>query len=91
MLAIYAVPFSLDGKYLASYSHYDHNLCFWQTVFMSIFRLGSQQIKFIKTLVTAAIHVAPHTNLLKLLRLIWVDPCSIMLLTVDGTETKFRI
>ena len=86
-----AVAFSPDGKYLASYSHIDHNLCFWQTASSSIFGLGSQQTKCVKTIVTAPVHVAPHTNLLKLVRLIWVDPRTVVRLTVDGTETKFRV
>lgn len=89
--AVTAVAFSPDGKYLASYSYIDHNLCFWQTASSSIFGLGSQQTKCVRTIVTAPIQVPPHSNPLKLVRLIWVDARTVVVLTVDGAETKYRI
>ena len=64
--------------------------CF-QTASTSLFGIGSQQTKCVKSYASPPVNIAPNTNPLKLARLIWVDPRTVVLLTVDGTETKFRV
>ncbi|XP_064598877.1 WD repeat-containing protein 7-like isoform X2 [Liolophura sinensis] len=89
--AVIAVSFSPDGKYLASYSHVDSKLKFWQTGSSSLFGIGSQQTKCVKTSNTPPLTVNPLTNLLKMVRLVWVDNRTMVLLTVDGKETKYSV
>jgi len=89
--AVTAVAFNPDGKFLASFSVSDCKLMFWQTATSSLFGIGSQQTKCVKTISTQPINCGPSTNPLKLARLIWVDPRTVVLLSVDGTETKFKI
>lgn len=88
---VIAVMVSPDGKHLASYSHADCKLKFWQTASSNIFGIGSQQTKCVKQLSTPPCHVTPMTNLLKLVRLVWLDNRTVVLLTVDGTEAKYTI
>ncbi|XP_052824670.1 WD repeat-containing protein 7 isoform X2 [Octopus bimaculoides] len=88
---VIAVMVSPDGKHLASYSHADSKLKFWQTASSNIFGIGPQQTKCVKQLSTPPCHVTPLTNLLKLVRLVWLDNRTVVLLTVDGTEAKYTI
>ncbi|XP_035824202.1 WD repeat-containing protein 7 isoform X4 [Aplysia californica] len=88
---ITAVAVNQDGKYLATFSHMDHKLRFWQTASSSLFGIGSQQTKLVRTHNTPAISVSPISNILKLVRLVWVDKTTVVLLTVDGQELKYSV
>ncbi|GFS16350.1 WD repeat-containing protein 7 [Elysia marginata] len=88
---ITAVAVNQDGKYVATFSHVDNKLRFWQTASTSLFGIGSQGTKMVKTYSTPAIALNPVTNILKLVRLVWVDKYAVVLLTVDGKELKFSI
>lgn len=87
---VIAVSVSADGKILATFSHLDQKLKFWQTASSSIFGIGSQHTKCIRQIATKPIVVQPHTNLLKLVRLVWTEARIVVLLTADGAETKFH-
>ncbi|GFN77935.1 WD repeat-containing protein 7, partial [Plakobranchus ocellatus] len=88
---ITAVAVNQDGKYVATFSHIDNKLKFWQTASTSLFGIGSQGTKLVRSYSTPAIAVNPVTNILKLVRLVWVDKNVVVLLTVDGKELKFTI
>lgn len=88
---VIAVSVSADGKFLVTYSHVDSRLKFWQTASSSLFGIGSQQTKCVKQTATSPIPVTNLTNLLKLVRLVWVDTRSIVMLTVDGKEHKYSV
>ncbi|KAK6177982.1 hypothetical protein SNE40_012831 [Patella caerulea] len=88
---VIAVCVNPDGKYLCTFSHVDSRLKFWQTASSSIFGIGSQQTKCIRQYSVPKIEVTPLTNILKLVRLVWIDNKTVVLLTVDGSETKFSI
>ncbi|KAL3860797.1 hypothetical protein ACJMK2_010864, partial [Sinanodonta woodiana] len=88
---VIALSVSPDGKYLVSYSHADGKLKVWQTASSSIFGIGSQQTKCTKQMATPPLQVLPHTNLLKLVRLVWIDNRSVVMLTVNGDEIKYSI
>ncbi|XP_071092027.1 WD repeat-containing protein 7-like isoform X2 [Haliotis cracherodii] len=88
---IIAVSVNPDGKFLATFSHVDSKLKFWQTASSSLFGIGSQQTKCIRQYTTAPCQVTPVTNILKLVRLVWIDNRTVVLLTVDGTETKYSV
>lgn len=88
---VIAVSVSADGKFLVTYSHIDSRLKFWQTASSSLFGIGSQQTKCVKQTATSPIPVTNLTNLLKLVRLVWVDTRSIVMLTVDGKEHKYSV
>ncbi|CAG5131600.1 unnamed protein product, partial [Candidula unifasciata] len=89
--AITAVSVNQDGKYLATFSHVDNKLKFWQTASTSLFGIGSQQTKQIRSYSTPAISVSPVSNILKLVRLVWIDKNVVVLLTVDGQELKYSV
>uniref|UniRef100_A0A0B7AN27 WD repeat-containing protein 7 n=1 Tax=Arion vulgaris TaxID=1028688 RepID=A0A0B7AN27_9EUPU len=89
--AITAVSINQDGKYLATFSHVDNKLKFWQTASTSLFGIGSQQTKQIRSYATPAISVSPVSNILKLVRLVWIDKAVVVLLTVDGQELKYSV
>jgi hypothetical protein len=86
-----AVAFSPDGKNLASYSYSDNKLMFWQTASSSLFGIGAQQTRCIKTFTTTPIALGASTNSLKLVRIVWVDGRTVALLVADGTETRYRV
>ncbi|KAK7474852.1 hypothetical protein BaRGS_00033924 [Batillaria attramentaria] len=88
---VIAVAVSPDGKFLATFSHRDQKLKFFQTASSSIFGIGSQQTKCVRQFTTKEIIVTPLTNILKLVRLVWIDNRTVVLLTVDGSETKYSI
>ncbi|XP_061198196.1 WD repeat-containing protein 7-like isoform X2 [Saccostrea echinata] len=88
---VIAVSVSSDGKFLVTYSHVDSRLKFWQTASSSLFGIGSQQMKCVKQTATPPIPVTNLTNLLKLVRLVWVDNRTIVMLTVDGKERKYSV
>ncbi|ESO96910.1 hypothetical protein LOTGIDRAFT_159662 [Lottia gigantea] len=88
---IIAVSINPDGKYLCTFSHVDCKLKFWQTASSSIFGIGSQQTKCIRQYSVQPIPVTPLTNILKLVRLVWIDNKTVVLLTVEGKETKFSV
>lgn len=88
---IVATAISADGKHLATYSHTDNKLKFWQTASSSLFGIGSQQTKLLKQFATQPLPITNLTNLLKLVRLVWIDNKTMILLTLDGSETKFTI
>lgn len=88
---VIAVSVSPDGKFLATFSHVDQKLKFWQTASSSLFGIGSQHTKCIRQIATQPISVTPHTNQLKLVRLIWTEVRVVILLTVDGTEQKYYV
>ena len=62
-----------------------------QTASSSIFSIGSQQTKCIRQFTTKEITITALTNILKLVRLVWIDNRTIVMLTVDGSETKFSV
>jgi hypothetical protein len=64
---------------------------FRQTASSSLFGIGSQQTKCVKQTATPPIPMTNTTNLLKLVRLVWVDNRSIVMLTVDGKEQKYSV
>ncbi|KAH3775334.1 hypothetical protein DPMN_176735, partial [Dreissena polymorpha] len=88
---VIAVSVSPDGKFLATYSHVDHKLKFWQTSSSSLFGLGSQHTKCVRQIATQPINVQSHTNLLKLVRLVWTDIRMVVVLTADGNEYKYYV
>ncbi|XP_053401409.1 WD repeat-containing protein 7-like isoform X1 [Mercenaria mercenaria] len=88
---VIATSISPDGKFLATFSHVDQKLKFWQTASTSLFGIGSQHTKCVRQIATQPIAVTPHTNLLKLVRLVWTDIRVLVLLTVDGTEHKYYV
>lgn len=88
---VIAVSVSPDGKFLATFSHTDQKLKFWQTASSSLFGIGSQTTKCVRQIATKPIAVTPHTNFLKLVRLVWTDVRTIVLLTVDGNEHKYYV
>ncbi|XP_021343235.1 WD repeat-containing protein 7-like isoform X1 [Mizuhopecten yessoensis] len=88
---VVATCVSPDGKYLATYSHFDNRLKFWQTASSSLFGIGSQQTKCVKSAPTPPCPVTNLTNLLKLVRLVWVDPRTVIMLTVDGSEHRYSV
>ncbi|XP_064640034.1 WD repeat-containing protein 7-like isoform X4 [Lineus longissimus] len=94
--AVTAVTFSPDGKFLASYSHVDNKLMFWQmphglTASTGILSLGQQHTKCVRTFGTPPCNITSATNLLKLVKLAWLDGRTVVLWTADGTENKFRV
>ncbi|CAL1530657.1 unnamed protein product [Lymnaea stagnalis] len=89
--AITAVAVNSDGKYLATFSHVDNKLKFWQTPSSTLFGIGSQQTKQLRVFATPAIAASPMSNILKLVRLVWIDKTTIVLLTVDGQELKYSV
>ncbi|BFZ12796.1 hypothetical protein BsWGS_15834 [Bradybaena similaris] len=89
--AVTAVSINQDGKYLATFSHVDNKLKFWQTASTSLFGIGSQQTKQIRSYSTPPISVSPVSNILKLVRLVWIDKAVVVLLTVDGQEQKYSV
>ena len=64
---------------------------FPQTASSSLFGIGSQQTKMVRTHTTPAISESSMTNILKLVRLVWVDKTTVVLLTVDGKELKYSV
>lgn len=86
---VIATCVSPDGKYLATYSHIDNRLKFWQTASSSLF--GSQQTKCVKSAPTPPCPITNVTNLLKLVRLVWVDTRTVIMLTVDGSEHRYSV
>ncbi|XP_076449576.1 WD repeat-containing protein 7-like isoform X2 [Babylonia areolata] len=88
---VVAVAVSPDGKYLATYSHKDQRIKLYQTASSSIFSLGSQQTKCVRQYTANEIALPPLTNVLKLARLVWTDSRSVVLLGVDGSETKYGL
>ncbi|XP_041377022.1 WD repeat-containing protein 7-like isoform X4 [Gigantopelta aegis] len=88
---VIAVSVNQDGKFLATFSHVDKKLKFWQTAASTLFGIGSQQTKCIRQYTTPPCHTTPVTNILKLVRLVWIDNRTVVLLTVDGTETKYSV
>lgn len=88
---VIATAVSPDGKFLATFSHRDQKLKFFQTASSSIFGIGSQQTKCVRQFTTKEIAITPLTNILKLVRLVWIDNRTVVLLTVDGSETKYSI
>ncbi|XP_013407449.1 WD repeat-containing protein 7-like isoform X2 [Lingula anatina] len=88
---ITAVCFSPDGKFLAAYCHEEKRLTFWQASSGSLFGIGQQHTKCVKTFSTPAFHVNPAMNVLKLARLIWTDNRQVVLLMLDGSETRYRV
>ncbi|XP_077994081.1 WD repeat-containing protein 7-like isoform X2 [Glandiceps talaboti] len=91
--AVTALCFSQDGKYLASYSYGDKKLCFWQTgstLFGSI-GLGSGT-KCIKCYNTSQLPSAgTQPSLLKLIRLVWINSKTVILLLTNGSEYRFTV
>ncbi|XP_063439339.1 WD repeat-containing protein 7-like isoform X1 [Mytilus trossulus] len=88
---IVATAIAADGKHLATYSHTDNKLKFWQTASSSLFGIGSQQTKLLKQFATQPLPITNLTNLLKLVRLVWIDNRLLILLTLDGSEYKYSI
>ena len=88
---IVATAISADGKHLTTYSHTDNKLKFWQTASSSLFGIGSQQTKLLKQFATQPLPITNLTNMLKLVRLVWIDNRALILLTLDGSETKYTI
>ncbi|XP_025115150.1 WD repeat-containing protein 7-like isoform X3 [Pomacea canaliculata] len=88
---VIAIAVSPDGKYLATFSHKDQKLKFFQAASSSLFGLGTQQTKCVRQFVTKEITTNSMTNILKLVRLVWVDNRTVVLLTVDGSETKYSV
>ena len=62
-----------------------------QTATSSIFSIGSQQTKCVRQFPTKEITITSLTNILKLVRLVWVDSRTVVMLTVDGSETKYSV
>lgn len=62
-----------------------------QAASSSLFGLGTQQTKCVRQFVTKEITTNSMTNILKLVRLVWVDNRTVVLLTVDGSETKYSV
>ncbi|KAL8590241.1 hypothetical protein ACOMHN_006358 [Nucella lapillus] len=89
--SVVAVAVSPDGKFLATYSHKDQRIKFYQTASSSIFSLGSQQTKCVRQYTAIEIVLPPMTNVLKLARLVWTDSRSVVLLGVDGSETRYSL
>ncbi|XP_070197340.1 WD repeat-containing protein 7-like isoform X2 [Littorina saxatilis] len=88
---VIAVAVSPDGKFVGTFSHLDQRIKFFQTASSSIFSIGSQQTKCVRQYTTKEITVGPLTNILKLVRLVWIDNRTVVMLTVDGSETKFSV
>ena len=63
----------------------------FQTASSSLFGIGSQQTKLLKQFATQPLPITNLTNLLKLVRLVWIDNRTLILLTLDGSETKYTI
>jgi len=86
-----AVAFSPDGKVLSSYSYEDNRLLFWQAASSSLFNLGTHQLKCVKSFNTPHINKQANVNPLKLVRLVWIDNRTIVLLSADGSESRYRV
>lgn len=67
------------------------NILALQAASSSLFGLGTQQTKCVRQFVTKEITTNSMTNILKLVRLVWVDNRTVVLLTVDGSETKYSV
>lgn len=86
-----AVAFSPHGKFLASFSFHDNHLLFWQTASSSLFGIGSQPTKCVKTYTTPPVVFPPNTSPIKMVKLVWVDARTVVLLSADGSESRYRI
>ena len=62
-----------------------------QTASSSVFGFGSNPTKCIKTFATPPFKVQASMNPMKLSKLVWVDARTVVLLTADGTETRYRV
>ncbi|CAH1778713.1 unnamed protein product [Owenia fusiformis] len=89
--AVTALCFSPEGKYLTSYSHADGKLCVWQTASTSLFNIGSQQTKCVKTFNAPPLEAGSSINILKLARLVWIDNRTFVLLYANGSESKYKV
>jgi hypothetical protein len=63
----------------------------FQTASSSLFGIGSQQTKLLKQFVTQPLPITNLTNMLKLVRLVWIDNRALILLTEGGGDTKYTI
>lgn len=68
-----------------------HSSIVLQTASSSIFSIGSQQTKCVRQFTTKEVAITSLTNILKLVRLVWVDNRTVIMLTVDGSETKYSV
>ena len=63
----------------------------FQTASSSLFGIGAQNTRCVKSCPANPVMVTANMNPLKLARLIWTDSRTVVLLTVDRTETQFRV
>lgn len=85
---IVAVAVSSDSKYVSSYSAHDNSLIFWQSSGGSIFNIGSNTIKQIKTCNAAPIELSvPYT---KLANLFWQNR-TLNLIYHDNRKFSYQI
>ncbi|KAM4638832.1 WD repeat-containing protein 7-like, partial [Amazona ochrocephala] len=95
--AVTAVAFAPDGRYLATYSHGDSHLCFWQmntSLLGSIGMLNSApQLRCIKTFQVPPVQPASpgSHSALRLARLIWTSNRNVILMAHDGKEHRFMV
>lgn len=80
-LLMYRLPVSSDS--VSSFP--------FQTAASSLFNLGSQTTKTIKSCSAPPLNIQPNANPLKIVKLVWVDNRTVVILSADGTENRFRI
>ena len=63
----------------------------FQTGSTSMFGIGSQQTRCVKAYSVPPVKLGSNTNPIKTARIIWLDNRTVVVLTVDGQENKFRV
>ena len=63
----------------------------FQTASSSLFGIGSQPTKCVKTYTTPPVMFPPNTSPIKLVKLVWVDTRTVVLLAADGSESRYRV
>lgn len=89
-----ACSFSIDGRYLASYSAGDNKLCFWLTTVSGLFGLGNAKTRCVGTIETPPIPaelIKSPLDILQVAKLIWFADKRVVLMLIDDRELCYQV
>jgi hypothetical protein len=62
-----------------------------QTASTSLFGIGSQQMKCVKTHITQPFNIPLNANPMKLVKVVWMDSHQVVLMSADGQSVRYKV